>query len=596
MARTRGRLILGLNCAYHESAAALVQDGEVVFAIEEERLTRTKHAKTARVDNPDALPWQAIGACLLAVPDTSLSDLSAIAYSLKPNRRIELVGRDPYAIDDDTGFGTLRGEAEFNRRVLDVPHILARAAGDDSLVDRFFFVPHHRAHAASAFYASPFQHAAILVVDGIGETSTAWLGRGSAQGLEVIDEIPYPHSIGMLWERVALYLGFTEFDACKVMGLAAHGDPGTYRSEYNRLFQVLDHAPHSRVSDGLPFRIDPELARFRTHDVRGLESLFGPRRRDGERPDLARFANVAAGLQRQTEDALLALARRLAQATGEQALAYAGGVALNCVANARLEREGPFGSIFMLGAAHDAGTAIGAALDLAYSADADLRASRHPQRNTLSPYLGGSYDRSAIDDAISRAGGLAEIIDDPPRLAASLIAAEEVVGWFQGAMEFGPRALGHRSLLADPRSPRVRDKLNELIKHRESFRPFGASVLADDAPTWFEFPADRQGASSCRPFMIVAYPVRPERAARIPAVLHCDHTCRIQVVAIEQSPLFHSLIRHFRDLTGVPLVLNTSFNDQEPLVATPDDALRTFFANTHIDALFLGDRLVRRAR
>jgi len=595
MALARGRLILGVNCAYHESAAALVRDGDVCFAIEEERLTRFKHAKPARVSNPDELPWNAIRACLEAAPDAALSDLDAIAYSLVPDRRLALIGSDPYEIEDDVGFGSRRGEEEFNRRVLGIPHMLARAAGDDSLAGRFHFVPHHRAHAASAFHASPFRRAAVLVVDGIGETSTAWLGRGSPEGLEEVEGIAYPHSIGMLWERVAVYLGFTEFDACKVMGLAAYGDPGHFRSEFDRLFRLVDRDGGSSRQDGPPFQVDPALARLRTKDVRGLESLFGPRRTPLDPPALERFADVAAGLQSRTEEAVLALGRRLARATGERDLVYAGGVALNCIASARLEREGPFRSLFMIGAAHDAGTALGAALSIAREKDRALEASTSLAPRVLGPFLGPSYDDSAIDAAITRWGWPAVKVEDPARMAASLVADGQIVGWFQGRTEFGPRALGGRSLLADPRRPGVRDALNRRIKHREPFRPFGASVRAEDAADWFEIPGDRPGAASCRDLMILAYPVRPERAPLVPAVLHHDGTCRVQLVDGEQAPLFHALITRFRELTGVPLVLNTSFNDQEPLVATPDDALRTF-ARTHIDALFLGDRLVRQPR
>jgi len=595
MALARGRLILGVNCAYHESAAALVCDGGVCFAIEEERFTRVKHAKTARVSNPDELPWNAIRACLAAAPDAALSDLDAIAFSLAPGRRLALFGDDPDEIDDEMGFGSPRGEGEFNRRVLGIPHILARTAGDESLADRFHFVPHHRAHAASAFHASPFRRAAVLVVDGIGETSTAWLGRGSPDGLEEVEEIAYPHSIGMLWERVAVYLGFTEYDACKVMGLAAYGDPGHFRFAYDRLFRLVDRDGGSTRRDGPPFLVDPGLARLRSRDVRGLESLFGPRRTPEDPPELARFADVAAGLQRRTEEAILALGRRLARATGERDLAYAGGVALNCISNARLEREGPFRSLFMLGAAHDAGTAIGAALDIAHDTDGALRESRRRPARVLTPFLGPLYDDRSIEAAISRWGVPTEKVQDPARMAASLVADGQIVGWFQGRMEFGPRALGGRSLLADPRRRALRDALNRRIKHREPFRPFGASVLAEDAAAWFKLPGDRPGAASCRDLMILAYPVRPERAPLIPAVLHQDGTCRLQLVDHKQAPLFHALITRFRELSGVPLVLNTSFNDQEPLVATPDDALRTF-ARTQIDALFLGDRLVRRAR
>jgi carbamoyltransferase len=595
MGLARGRLYLGINCAYHESAAALVRGGEVIYAVEEERFTRTKHAKRPSVSNPDELPWNAIRACLEFVPEVRLCDLDAIAISLAPGRRLALIGGDPYELDDDTGFGSAAGEEEFNRRVLGIPHTLARAGGDSSIARRFHFVPHHRAHAASAYYASPFAHAAILVVDGIGEESTAWLGRGTEKGLQVLEEIAYPHSIGMLWERIAVYLGFTERDACKVMGLAAYGDDRRFAAEYDRLFPVLSCGLGLNCRDKPPFRVDAGLARLRSDRVCGLESLFGPRRRPEEPPELGRFADVAAGLQRQTEAAVLALARRLAQATGELDLCFAGGVALNCVANARLERDGPFQSLFVLGAAHDAGTAIGAALDVAYEKDVTLRAKRTAQPRALPPFLGPSYDCAAIEAAIARSGFSSERVPDAAGIAASLLAKGEIVGWFQGRSEFGPRALGNRSLLADPRRAGMREELNRRIKHRELFRPFGASVLSDDAEEWFLFPGDRDGAASCRGFMIMAYHVLPDQAPRIPAVVHQDGTCRAQFVDAKQNSLFHSLINRFRELTGIPLVLNTSFNDQEPLVATPDDALKTF-ARAGIDVLFLGDRLVRRAR
>jgi carbamoyltransferase len=591
--RPGGRLALGINCAYHESAAALLRDGEVVLAIEEERLTRRKHAKTAHVTNPDELPWNAIRACLEAAPGATLSDVDAVAYSLAPDRRLAQIECDVYPLDDAKGFGSRWGEEEFNRRVLDVPQILARAAGDDSLTDRFHFVPHHRAHAACAFYTSPFERAAILVVDGIGETATTWLGRGSPEGLEPVEEIEYPHSIGMLWERVAVYLGFTEFDACKVMGLAALGDPRRFACEYDRLFRLAESPIELCNGNGPPFVIDSALTQFRRTDVRGLESLFGPRRTSAEAPELQRFADVAAGLQSRTSEAVLALARRLANATGENELAYAGGVALNCLANARLEREGPFRSVFIFGAAHDAGTALGAALDIARQEHGLPPKTRHAEHGGFSPFLGTWYDDRAIESAIARRDFQAEKVQDPAASAATLIADGQIVGWFQGRMEFGPRALGARSLLADPRRRAVRDVLNQRIKRRESFRPFGASVLAEEAGTWFELPSDWPGAASSRGFMILAYAVRPERAGLIPAVIHVDGTSRIQVVDSKQSSKFHALLTHFRERTGVPLVLNTSFNDHEPLVATPDDALRTF-AREPIDALFLGDYLVQR--
>jgi carbamoyltransferase len=273
-------------------------------------------------------------------------------------------------------------------------------------------------------------------------------------------------------------------------------------------------------------------------------------------------------------------------------LVYAGGVALNCVSNSSLEREGPFDSLFVPGAAHDAGTAVGAALAVAHEDDGLRHEPMRMGPRARSPFLGLSYDHPAIDAAIFRSGVVAEIVANPAITAASLVADGQVVGWFQGRDEFGPRALGGRSLLADPRRAEMRAALNQRIKHRESFRPFGASVLAEDAADWFLIPGDRPGAACCRQFMILAYPVRPARADLIPAVLHHDGTCRLQFVDAQTAPLFHRLITRFRELTGVPMVLNTSFNDREPLVATPDDALKTF-SQTHIDALFLGDRLVR---
>jgi carbamoyltransferase len=593
MALAEKRLVLGINCAYHESSAALVRGDKLVFAVEEERFTRTKHAKQARVSNPDELPWNAIRACLRFVPNSQLSGVDAIAYSLEPGRRLALVELDPYPLSDKTGFGTSQGEAEFNSRMLAIPRILAREANEQAVADRFHFVSHHRAHAASAFYASPFPSAAILVIDGIGEESTVWLGRGTDAGLEQHEEVPYPHSIGMLWERVAVYLGFTEYDACKVMGLAAFGHHDRFAAELDLLFPILDHGGGLIGKDAPPFRIEPEIARLRSDDVSGLESLFGPRRQPGEPPTLARFADVAAALQRRTEQAVLALAWRLSRATEQSDLVFAGGLALNCVSNARLEREGPFRSLFVPCAAHDAGTAIGAALDVAYEEDPTARVIRTYQPHVHTPFLGPEYGAAAMESALARSGLPIEKVADPAGAAASLIAQGLLVGWFQGRMEFGPRALGHRSLLADPRNASVRDELNARIKHRESFRPFGASVLAEDAECWFTMPSRSPGAALCRSFMNLAYPVRMEQQGRIPAVLHRDGTCRVQLVDAKQNPLFHSLINRFRELTGVPLVLNTSLNDQEPLVATPDDALKTF-ARSHIDALFLGDRLVRR--
>lgn len=586
MSANGDQVVLGINAAYHESSAALLIGDRIVFAVEEERLSRVKHAKPALVSNPDELPWLAIQACLNAGGLGSLSDCDAMGYSLLPGRRIATVGCDPYPIDSETGFGTVSGEAEFDRRVRRVPQLLAESAGDSSVADKVHFVSHHRAHAASAFFCSPFERAALLVVDGIGEDATAWLGRGTREGLQAIEEIAYPHSIGLLWERMAVYLGFSEYDACKIMGLAAYGEPERFEEQFHRLFTVNTNTGDDAQS--LPFQIDASLARFRSGDVLGLESLFGPKRAPGGQ--LApRFADVAAGLQRQTERAVLTLCHRLAIATSEKSLAYSGGVALNCVANARIESDGPFDNIYVIGAAHDAGTAIGAATEVSHG----LWRRRSIPNRSVGPLLGPSYLTSDIDRALARTECTNETVADPVEAAVSLLCDGNIVGWFQGPLEFGPRALGGRSLLADPSSGSIRERLNSLVKHRERFRPFGAAVLAEQASEWFEIPRDRDGLRHSRDLMIVAYRVRPGKAAVIPAVIHHDGTCRIQAVDRDSNPLFHRLLQTFFQKTGLPLLLNTSFNDQEPLVATPEDAIRTF-VKTDIDYLMLHDRLMSR--
>ncbi len=590
-------LVLGLNAAYHESAAAITRGFEVLFAAEEERYTREKHAKVARVTNPDQLPWFAIQDCLRAVNCRKLAEVDAVAYSLMPGKRLAMIGSDPYPVSEAVGFGSEWGERVFDHRVRSVEQIISAAAEVPSLRASFHFLPHHLAHAACAYYASGWESAAVLVVDGIGESATAWLGRGSQAGLEMIDEIPYPHSIGMLWERMAAYLGFGEYDAAKVMGLAAFGDPQRFAAAMDRLFHVdvgqVAKVPRTQTGCQpiLPIVIDPALARFRAGDVAGLESLFGRRRQADESPTDARFADVAAALQKRTEDALLALACRLHRATGESKVVYSGGVALNCVANSRLERDGPFEAIHIYAAPHDAGTAIGAALETARRLVGPGSSPAGMAGPHLTPFLGGEFDDRAIDAALRRWGLDYERVSEPELRAASLLAEGRIIAWFQGRMEFGPRALGNRSLLADPRHPGIRERLNSRIKHRESFRPFAASVLEEEAAAWFEFPTARTGARASRDLMLLAYSVRPDARSRIPAVVHADGSCRIQTVNRQRQPRFHGLISAFCRLTGVPLVLNTSYNEQEPLVLTPDDALATFL-KTHIDALFLNDRLV----
>jgi len=581
-------LFLGINAAYHENAAAILRGGELLFAAEEERYTRVKHTKPARVSNPDQLPWLVIDACLAAA-GAELGDVEQIAYSLLPGPRLGMIDIDPYPLADPSGWGTAAGEQEFDRRIRAVPALLAERAGAPALAERVLFLPHHEAHAACAYHAGPFADAAVLVADGIGEMATTWLGRGRAGALEVIEEVPYPNSIGMIWERLAVYLGLSEYDAGKAMGLAAFGNADRFDATLDRMFAVPDPDGGEVGSPTPPFVVDPTLARFRG-DLGGFESLFGPRWQEGEELPGSRFADVAAAVQRRTEQAGMAVARRLHRATGERNLAYAGGVALNCVTNGILEKEGPFDEIYIPGPAHDAGTALGGALELSRRAGFD---PTPPAGDSIYPLLGPVYGEPEIAAALAAAGLASERVEHPERLAAELIADGSIVAWFQGRLELGPRALGNRSLLADPRRRESRERLNRKVKKREPFRPFAASCLEEALPEWFESPEGRRGGEEARELMLIAYPVREHKRAQIAGLVHHDGTCRIQTVDAIGQPLYHALIRRFAELTGVPMILNTSFNRREPIVCSPSDAVATFL-KSGIDVLFLGDHLVRR--
>lgn len=564
--------ILGINSAYHESAACLYQDGVPVAFAEEERFNRRKHGKTASVDNADELPWQAIDFALRQ-GGIRMAEMDAVAFSLSPSVRLRNL--EVNEIVEPNGWGGKSGEESFQRSLARVQPAIEKRYGV-SLAHKFHFTDHHLCHAASAFLVSPFEEAAVLAVDGIGEFGTAWLGHGQGAKLRRIAEIEYPHSLGFLWEKLAQFLGFSEYDACKIMALAALGDPKPFASAFASLV---------RSDREGQLRLDSELLRFRSHDFKPLEMLLGPRRVPGDALS-PRHADIAAALQKATDQALLDLAFALSKATGSRRLCLAGGVALNCVSNSVLQESGLFDEIYIPPAAHDAGTALGAAAILWHQQFGGCRSfvMEHP-------YLGPEYSEAEMLASLERGQFAFHRSPDAAAEAAARIAAGAVIGWFQGRMEAGPRALGNRSLLADPRRPEMRGLLNEKIKHRDSFQPFAPAVLAPRAGDWFRLP----GPSRSTDFMLFACQVLPGRAARIPAVVHSDGTSRIQTVQADTNPSFYRLISKFEKLTGVPLVLNTSFNDSEPIVCSPDDALRTFRA-TRIDALFLGDFVVERER
>ncbi len=560
--------ILGINSAYHESAACLLRDGVIVAAIEEERLTRIKHAKPARVDNPNELPVRAIEACL-RIAGIKADRVEGIGFSINPRRRLRNQDFEDFVAEGS--WGSTAGEQQFFETVSEVPGQLKEMG----LKGQFAWLDHHVCHAASAYYPSPFEDAAVLTVDGIGEESSTAFGFGQGSDLSIFHEISYPSSIGFLWEKLSKFMGFGEYDACKIMALAAYGNAN---AELTRLEKLIHLLPEGK------FQIDNNGLRFRVEQYAGLEELFGIKRRGGGEEIRQIHCNIIAALQRVTDKVMLHMVEYLYEQTHSQNLCMAGGVALNCSTNHYIHERGPFSGLYIQPAAHDAGTAIGAALTRWRSLSADTR--RRPQNQV---YLGPAYTDEEIRRDLNEAGIIYERRGDIEKAAAELLSQGKVVGWFQGAMEFGPRALGNRSLLADPRSPDTRERLNAQIKHRESFRPFASSALFEEVDKWFDIGKPTIASE----FMLVAYPAREAVKDLIPSVLHVDGTSRIQIVKREVNPRYHALISEFFLLTGIPLVLNTSFNDDEPIVCTVQDALNTF-SETHIDYLAIGDCLVDR--
>jgi carbamoyltransferase len=561
-------IILGVNSVFHESSAAIVVNGRVVASAEEERFNRRKHAKPADVDNADVLPVAAIKFCMEQAR-VSAADIDAIGYSYDPALRRQTFVPDHLSVEGD--WGSVTGENTFWDSLDRVPHALSALLGRRVPIG---WVRHHLAHAAAVYHPFCPRDAAVLVVDGIGENAASVLFGGDTERLNILEETCYPHSIGFVWERISAFLGFSPYDACKVMGLAAYGHPRAHRRAFKQFVQV-NH-------DGT-YALNLDVLRFRLPSSEPLEALLGPPRSGG--PIAQRHADIAATLQELTDEIMLGLVRRLYDLHPSKALGLAGGVALNCSTNYVLKERGPFEQLYFPPAPHDGGTAIGAALQVA-ALNGDGGRAAH------TPYLGPAYSDRDIANALQdsadahyRTDNLDELVTE----VTDLLCGGAVVAWFQGKMELGPRALGNRSLLADPRDPQMRELLNHKVKHREHFRPFAPSVLAEHAHEWFDLGRPSQALD----LMLCAVPIREGLADRIPAVAHKDGTARVQLVHRESNPRYHALISKFYERTGVPMLLNTSFNDSEPIVCSPADALHTF-SSTRIDALVLGDHIVRR--
>ncbi|GIX04123.1 MAG: carbamoyltransferase [Planctomycetaceae bacterium] len=581
--------ILGISAYYHDAAAALVVDGEIVAAAQEERFTRVKH--DAR------FPQQAIEYCL-AEAGLSPDQLDLVCFYEKPLLKFERL-LETYLAYAPRGFRSfVMAMPVWLKQKLFLKREL-RQGLQARYRRRYVFTEHHEAHAASAFFPSPFERAAILTLDGVGEWATTTLGSGQGNRLQLTHELRFPHSPGMLYSAFTYFCGFkVNSGEYKLMGLAPYGEP--------RYVDLILEKLVDLKSDG-SFRLNMDYFGYGsglTMTNRAFARLFGGPPRKPEAPLTQREMDLAASIQVVLEEIVLRMARYLREQTQLEQVCLAGGVALNCVANGRLLREGPFREVWIQPAAGDAGGALGAALFCWYQL---LDQPRQPRASDAmqGALLGPRHSEDSIRRFLEGVGAPYTFLEDEEELCrrvVELLQAEKVVGWVQGRMEFGPRALGCRSILGDPRSPRMQSVMNLKIKFRESFRPFAPAVLADQASAWFDWP---EGVSS--PYMLLVAPVRPEHRlppsaeseklkgidrlklprSTIPAVTHVDYSARLQTVDPQRHGRFYRLIQRFADGTGVPLLINTSFNVRgEPIVCTPQDAYRCFLA-TNIDALVL---------
>lgn len=586
--------VLGINAFHGDASAALVRDGAFIAGVEEERFTRVKHWA--------GFPEQAARWCL-EEGAVALEDLAGVAVSRQP--RAYLARKAWLAL---THPRSLKRAVARAKNLAEVDSLARRLAPLTSggAVPEVYPVEHHLAHVASAFYPSPFEEAACLTVDGFGDFVSTMLAVGRGTEVEVLDRVHYPHSLGLFYTALTQFLGFPHYgDEYKVMGMAAYGEP-SYAAELRRvapakddgLFE-LDLRYFRHLAEGVDMTWDGGRPALGTVFTPRLEDLLGPARRSDE-PLNQRHKDLAASLQQVYEERFFTLVRTVLERSGSRKLCLAGGCGMNSLANGRLFEHTDVEEVYVQAAAGDGGTALGAALWVSHH---QLGAPRGFEMTH--GYWGPSYDgdrvRRALAEAVPGSAGrdgryetaegvleVAEVADDAElaRRTARALVDGEVVGWYQGRSEWGPRALGNRSILADPRRDDMQEILNVKIKRREPFRPFAPSILEERTGEWFEI-------AQPDPFMVKVYPIRAEQRQRIPAVTHADGTGRLQTVSRDTNPRYHRLIEAFEAETGVPIVLNTSFNENEPIVNTPEEALACFL-RTRMDRVVLGDLVIRR--
>ena len=580
--------ILGINAYHGNASAAIVCDGRLIAAVEEERFNRVKYAA--------GFPAAAIRYCLKEAGIT-LAEIDHVAVPRNPYAR--LATKLFYALRMPS---FARGRAKVLTKFTGIAEALAHTFDADpaKIKAKFHRVEHHQAHLASSYFCSPFERSALLSADGLGDFASTMWGTAAGDRMSIEDAIAFPHSLGLFYTGVTQYLGFLKFgDEYKVMGLAAYGQP-----EQMEIFRdIVRFDPHGK-SNGFRLGLDyfthhrsgPEMswAEADKTPVQGkvfsaeMAKKLGPARKT-EEPLEQRHRNLASALQARLEEVYLGMLRKLAERTGLKAVCLAGGVAFNCVANGKIFDETPFEQVYVHPAAGDAGLAVGAAYYVWHQILGKPRSFVMEHAYWGPGYLRDEVRRAIDENGLAQKGfTVAELPEEElMRKTAAIIAEGKILGWFQGRAEWGPRALGNRSIVADPRRAEMKEILNRRIKHREIFRPFAPSILAEATGDYFE-------KSYPSPFMTLAYSVRPAMREKIPAPTHVDGTGRLQTVTREANPRYHALITAFRDLTGVPVVLNTSFNDNEPIVCRPEEALDCFL-RTQMDALVLGDFLITRA-
>ena len=590
--------ILGISAFYHDSAACLLKDGEIIAAAQEERFTRIKQ--------DGSFPHYAIEYCLKEAKITAVK-LDSIVFYEKPFVKFERL-LETYLAFAPKGFTSFAKSMPlwikdklFQKSVL-IKELKFTLGGDVNWSERLLFSEHHLSHAASAFYPSPFESAALLTLDGVGEWTTTSLAVGSGKDLKIVNEIHFPHSLGLLYSAFTYYTGFkVNSGEYKVMGLAPYGVPRFADLIYDKLINVAD--------DG-SFQLDMsyfDYATGLTMTNRKFDAVFGGPPRASETELTQREMDLAASVQKVTEDIVVQIAKGIAKETGERNLCLAGGVALNCVANGILLRENIFDNIWIQPAAGDAGGALGAALSAWHLHHNGERKVFSQSDAMKGAYLGPEFSDVEIETEFKSCGAIFKKLSENELIeeVATALADEKAIGWMQGRMEFGPRALGGRSIIADPRSPAMQRQLNLKVKYRESFRPFAPSVLREDVGDWFEHDTDS-------PYMLLVADVQTDKRhamtdeeeglfgidklniprSSVPAITHVDYSARIQTVHADTNPRYHALISKFKEKTSCPLVVNTSFNVRgEPIICTPTDAFKCFMG-TDLDVLAVGNYLL----